>query len=223
MSEQHDTTVEPNVNMDDPARPTSRQSTFSEDKPDSNEKAVFKERSPSPESQNKAKDSTRIPPWEDPAVQPSLDAGFRQYRTVLVSNIPPSMRDDAALRNYFEKALSVPEPSSPLEPLKQDPKAFVRKHFSRTKNAFALPNPQLTMGHSGKKKGGEVKPEAAIPDATILEECEPEGGKFVEEIVLVRKLQEIDSLRKRREGVRKRLELVRAIVPRSECGPLTDA
>ncbi|GAA5931546.1 uncharacterized protein JCM15063_001498 [Sporobolomyces koalae] len=53
------------------------------------------------ETQETHKSSTRLPPREiDPSIAPE-DVGWR-YRTVLVRNIPPSLRTERAISDYFE-------------------------------------------------------------------------------------------------------------------------
>ncbi len=164
-------------------------------------------------------------PAVDAAVQPSLAAGLAQYRTILVSNIPPAMRSISVLQAYFDHGLSQPEHKHALEPFHKDPKAFIVRHIKRhgvlgspTATSHLPKLPKLSK-HKAKSSIGDVLADPAGVDPQVPA-AEGEQGQVVEvpvmveaeskvqEIVLVRKLEELHMLRERREKIRKRLELV---------------
>ncbi|WWC99807.1 hypothetical protein V866_006715 [Kwoniella sp. B9012] len=97
--------------------------------------------------------------------------GVKRYRTLMVTNIPPDMRDETILRDYFNY--------------------YIQRHHARKqspKNRPDLKRPRLSLN-------------ALELTGWTNEESD------VEEVILVRKLHTIASLRDRRQDVLRKLEI----------------
>ncbi len=193
--------VERSERSSESTRSEDERATTNKDQKTGNEKATLrKDRISTSSPSNDPQDTTSC---DARPILPSLEAGLKQFRTVLVSNIPPAMRDENTLRTYFETALSAPEPATAMEPFTQDPVAFMKRHFKRNSNMLRMPKSHLPV-YRPKKEIGKT-----LPDVQEVTEGNMDSSAGpVEEIVLVRKVQDIASLRKRLEATRKRLELV---------------
>ncbi|GAA5865963.1 hypothetical protein JCM8547_002898 [Rhodosporidiobolus lusitaniae] len=108
----------------------------------------------------------------DPSIPPE-DRGWR-YRTVLVRNIPPPLRSEEAIRQYFEQFLNSPQPPSPskvnlnqLDPTTPTSASPLRKDVIPLQDRKSEPSADSSAGpHSG----------------------------FIAEIVLVRRHAELNEL-----------------------------
>ncbi|OCF45349.1 hypothetical protein I317_00872 [Kwoniella heveanensis CBS 569] len=100
--------------------------------------------------------------------------GVKRYRTLMVTNVPPDMRDEAVLRDYFDHYL----------------------HRHRVKKEG------LEKVQTGKRKS-----RASFDALGKIGGIEIPLDSEVDEVILVRKLGTISSLRGRRQDVLRKLEL----------------
>ncbi|ODN77902.1 hypothetical protein L202_05008 [Cryptococcus amylolentus CBS 6039] len=103
--------------------------------------------------------------------------GLKRFRTIMVTNIPPDMRDEKVLKEYFDY--------------------YIQRHHARK----ADPQKRVPIGTIIK----QVIPIGQNPSYSV--DVEPSEGSDVEEIVLVRKLSRLQNLRNRRENVLRQLEI----------------
>ncbi|KAK4684446.1 calcium permeable stress-gated cation channel, partial [Tremellales sp. Uapishka_1] len=148
--------------------------------------------------------------------------GIKRFKTLMVTNVPPDMRDEQTLKDYFDYYIrrhrlrnlsatttypntpgeKTPRPSgvsSRLEP------ALPPQPFSRHAKLYRK------NGLSREKKDGIGAPaefggKGLASDAGSVAE-ESRLDSEVDEVVLVRKLGALDSLRSRRHDVLKKLEI----------------
>lgn len=138
--------------------------------------------------------------------------GIKRYRTLLVSNIPPDMRDEATLASYFNHYLNrhigrmaksgnsapIPRTSTSEPVVPPHPPSTIRKILKRKQRTDVIQeiDGDKTPRESWSKirTGGE-------------EEAEDEDN-HIDEVILVKKLSGLYNLRSRRDDVLKRLEIV---------------
>lgn len=137
-----------------------------------------------------------------------LDApGYKRYRTILVTNIPPTLRSEAALQQYFTENLSKSKPSNEW---KEIVPGFVKRQLDRTQELVASPRTSF-QGQPGSRDGSIMNGLTGISQAFALRNLAFYGetdATVVDEVVLVRKLGELGALRQRRAEVVARLEAV---------------
>ncbi|KAJ7212056.1 hypothetical protein GGX14DRAFT_621525 [Mycena pura] len=137
---------------------------------------------------------------------PTLDRNHPNFglrlRTVMVSNVPPSLRDDKVLKEYFEYYLSrkLEKPSMGLTSSTQP--GFLNKSvaflFNRAKR---LPVPQIPLSSAQRPHDtADSKNESASPTENTGD------GPLIERVVVCRKMTELASLLERREEILRRLE-----------------
>jgi hypothetical protein len=133
-------------------------------------------------------------PFQDP---PSLEhekEGLR-LRTIMVHNVPQSLRTEKLLQEYFEFFLRrhIDKPSLGLTSSTQP--GFLHKYllflFNRAKHI-----PERLPGHLKKRHDGETEEEDGSEDDVPV----------ITRVVLVRKMTELSSLLERREEVLRHLE-----------------
>ncbi|WVQ97269.1 hypothetical protein IAU59_004380 [Kwoniella sp. CBS 9459] len=100
--------------------------------------------------------------------------GTKRYRTLMVTNIPPDMRDEAVLREYFDH--------------------YLHRH-------------RVKKGGLEKFTSGKRKSRASFDALGTIGGIEIPLDSEVDEVILVRKLGTISSLRGRRQDVLRKLEL----------------
>lgn len=144
-----------------------------------------------------------------------LDApGYKRYRTLLVTNIPPVMRSEEALQQYFTENLSKAKPSNEWRDVIPE---FVKRQLDRTQELVASPRTSF-QGLPGSRNGSMLNGMTGISQAFALRNLAFYGEtdvSIVEEVVLVRKLGELGALRQRRAEVIARLEAVSGVRCRS--------
>ncbi|WWC86374.1 uncharacterized protein L201_001250 [Kwoniella dendrophila CBS 6074] len=101
--------------------------------------------------------------------------GIKRYRTLMVTNIPPDMRDETILKDYFDY--------------------YIQRHHARKRAPKQNP-PELS------------KPRLSLNALDLQDQQWTTEESEVDEVVLVRKLNTIASLRERRQDVLRKLELV---------------
>ena len=139
--------------------------------------------------------------------------GIKRYRTLLVSNIPPDMRDEATLASYFDhylnrhvdrmvqsgKPVPIPAASTSEPVVPPHPPSTIRKLLKRKQRQDVL-----------MEKDGEATPRESWSKVRPGEDGEiEERESHVDEVILVKKLAGLYNLRSRRDDVLKRLEVVR--------------
>nr|ODN96786.1 hypothetical protein L204_03495 [Cryptococcus depauperatus CBS 7855] len=103
--------------------------------------------------------------------------GIKRFRTIMVMNIPPDMRDKEVLRDYFDY--------------------YIRRHRAQKQNPLRRqPSGQFIK---------QVIPIGQNPSYSV--DVEPKERSNVDDVVLVRKLARLISLRSRREEVLRNLEI----------------
>lgn len=103
--------------------------------------------------------------------------GIKRFRTVMVLNIPPDMRDENILQDYFDY--------------------YIEKHHQRKQD----PSKRKPL----TKRFKHAIPIGQNPSYAV--DVEPAENSSVEDVVLVRKLGVLINLRSRREEVLKKLEI----------------
>lgn len=136
---------------------------------------------------------------EDPSSQPPLSENIRA-RTVMVSNIPPSLRNEKTLREYFEYYMSrkLDKPSVGLTSSVQP--GFLNKSlaflFNRAKRLPShLPAPLKVTSPTTSEGQQDSK-------SSRFSQTAPK----IDRVVIVRKMTELASLLERREEILRRLE-----------------
>lgn len=133
--------------------------------------------------------------------------GYKRYRTLLVTNIPPALRSEAALQQYFTENLSKSKPSNEWKEIVPD---FLKRQLDRTQELVASPRTSF-QGQPGSRNGSIMNGLTGISQAFALRNLAFYGETdttIVDEVVLVRKLGELGALRQRRAEVVARLEAV---------------
>ncbi|WVQ77073.1 hypothetical protein IAR50_006756 [Cryptococcus sp. DSM 104548] len=111
-------------------------------------------------------------------IHPYADCpGLKRFRTVMVTNIPPDMRDEKVLKEYFDY--------------------YIQRHHARK----ADPQKRVPIGTILK----QVIPIGQNPSYSV--NVKPSKGSVVDEVVLVRKLTRLQNLRNRRLNVLRQLEI----------------
>lgn len=134
--------------------------------------------------------------------------GYKRYRTILVTNIPPSLRSEADLQQYFTENLSKSKPSNEWKEIVPD---FIKRQLDRTQELVASSPRNSFQGQPGGRAGSIMDGSTGISQAFALRSLAFYGEtdeSIVEEVVLVRKLGELGALRQRRAEVIARLEAV---------------
>jgi hypothetical protein len=132
-----------------------------------------------------------------------LDApGWKRYRTIMVSNIPPAMRDEKHLQYYFSEAL---HKAPPPKEWKHAVPHFVKKQANRAQAITGTPKPSMDLSRSALASMVVGVTDVAVTTGMTLSQA---NNRIVDEIVLVHKLGELGRLRERRDGVIKQLESV---------------
>lgn len=132
-----------------------------------------------------------------------LDApGWKRYRTIMVSNIPPAMRDEKHLQYYFSEAL---HKAPPPKAWKHAVPHFVKKQANRAQAIAGTPKPSMDLSRSAMASMVVGITDVAVTTGMTLSQAD---NRIVDDIVLVHKLGELGRLRERREAVIKQLENV---------------
>jgi hypothetical protein len=132
-----------------------------------------------------------------------LDApGWKRYRTIMVTNIPPAMRDEKHLRYYFSEAL---HKAPPTRQWKHVVPHFVKTQAGRAQALASTPKPSMDISRSALASMVTGVTDIAVSTGMTLSKAD---NQIVEDIVLVHKLGELGRLRQRRDAVIKQLESV---------------
>lgn len=132
-----------------------------------------------------------------------LDApGWKRYRTIMVTNIPPAMRDEKHLHYYFSEHLHKPPPPKQW---KHAATHFVKKQAGRAQAIAGTPKPSMDISRTAMGSMLMGVTDVAVSTGMTLSSAR---NKIVEDIVLVHKLGELGRLRQRRDAVIKQLETV---------------
>lgn len=125
--------------------------------------------------------------------------GWKRFRTVMVTNIPPSMRDEQVLRRYFSSHLEHTPAKKAwkqvLPPLVQRPVGLAQAIASTPKQSI-----DLVAGQPYSAIMGEPVNVSSLHGKLL--------NPPVEDIIMIRKLGELGRLRERREDIVKQLEAV---------------
>nr|XP_018267046.1 uncharacterized protein I303_01029 [Kwoniella dejecticola CBS 10117]OBR89204.1 hypothetical protein I303_01029 [Kwoniella dejecticola CBS 10117] len=111
---------------------------------------------------------------DDAASTMDESKGIKRFRTLMVTNIPPDMRDEHILRDYFDY--------------------YLQRHHSR-KRSPAQTRPQIN------------KPRLSLNGLEMQRHEWTNEESEIDEVILVRKLNTIASLRERRQDVLRKLEI----------------
>ncbi|KAK7048413.1 CBM1 domain-containing protein [Favolaschia claudopus] len=128
------------------------------------------------------------------------NTGLR-LRTVMVSNVPPALRDEKTLKEYFEYYLSreIEKPSLGLTSSTQP--GFINKSvaflFNRAKRLPIAPIPLSSAARD--QASTDKKNEASTSEPT-------NSAPVIEKVVVARKMTELASLLERREEILRSLE-----------------
>ena len=128
-----------------------------------------------------------------------------RLRTIMVSNVPHSLRNEKALKEYFEYYMSRKLEKSSMGITSSTQPGFLNKSlaflFNRAKRIPAhLPLVPL-LPHSDERSGSPVV-RGDAPNSTTLVDSIP----IIERVVIVRKMTELASLLERREDILRLLE-----------------
>lgn len=172
----------------------------------------------------------------DPAKRRLLDRpGFDRYRAVMVTNIPPAMRDEQTLREYFTTHLRGYSLG-----WRAGLPVFLRRHMRATRGD------DEKQGSVGRRHRGirlrRIHDDGSREDVLPMESSDESSRRasedapladFIDSITLVRRSAEIDALRKDHVKVIGQLEkahvglaerVIKAIQPRGKASqPLRDA
>ncbi|KAJ9121833.1 hypothetical protein QFC22_002456 [Naganishia vaughanmartiniae] len=140
-----------------------------------------------------------------------LDApGYKRFRTLLVTNIPPLMRNETTLAEYFTEHLSKNKASNEWKEIVPD---FVKRQLDRTQEFVTTPRASFQGERDPASRAGSILNGATgIAQGLGLRTLAFYGevdDSIVEDVILVRKLGELGALRQRRDDVIARLETVR--------------
>lgn len=145
---------------------------------------------------------------------PTLDGNHPNFglrlRTIMVSNLPPALREEKVLKEYFEYYLSrkLEKPSMGLTSSTQP--GFINKSvaflFNRAKRLPAL-GPQIPLSSTARPQNStDGKDEARSPTENPENPESPENIPVIERVVVARKMTELASLLERREDILRLLE-----------------
>ncbi|KAL0961406.1 hypothetical protein HGRIS_006355 [Hohenbuehelia grisea] len=130
-----------------------------------------------------------------------------RLRTVMVSNVPPQLRDEKELKEYFEYYLSrkIDKPSMGLTSSTQP--GFINKSlafiFNRAKRIPAhIPTNPLIPSSNRSESDLTASPDPSTVDKSHSADDKPD----IERVVVARKMTELASLLERREDVMRLLE-----------------
>ncbi|KAJ7784498.1 hypothetical protein B0H16DRAFT_1681889 [Mycena metata] len=124
-----------------------------------------------------------------------------RLRTVMVSNVPPALREEKVLKEYFEYYMSrkLEKPSLGLTSSMQP--GFINKSvaflFNRAKR---LPVPPMALTSAARTRASSDKDEATSPTDNS------DNVPVIERVVVARKMTELASLLERREDILRLLE-----------------
>jgi hypothetical protein len=136
-----------------------------------------------------------------------LDApGWKRYRTIMVTNIPPAMRDEKHLHYYFSEHLHKP---APPKQWKHAATHFVKKQAGRAQTIAGTPKPSMDITRTAMGSVVMGVTDVAVSTGMTLSSAR---NKIIEDVILVHKLGELGRLRERRDAVIKQLESVSRIV-----------
>lgn len=140
-----------------------------------------------------------------------LDApGYKRFRTILVTNIPPLMRNETTLAEYFTEHLSKNKASNEWKEIVPD---FLKRQLDRTQEFVTTPRGSFQGEREpGSRAGSIMNGATGLAQGLGLRTLAFFGevdDSIVEDVVLVRKLGELGALRQRRDDVVARLETVR--------------
>ncbi|KAG7088362.1 hypothetical protein E1B28_012366 [Marasmius oreades] len=132
---------------------------------------------------------TDIPPTE---VDLSND-GLR-FRTIMVTNIPPQLRDEKELQEYFEYYMSrkLEKPAMGVNSTTQP--GFINKSLAFILNHAKRIPVQLARTHEGESQ------------PTSNSRSNPDDKPAIERVIIARKMTELSSLLERREDILRLLE-----------------
>ncbi|KAI0075096.1 hypothetical protein K474DRAFT_1600449 [Panus rudis PR-1116 ss-1] len=137
-----------------------------------------------------------------PLEEDSSNRGIR-LRTVMVTNIPPNLRSEKDLKEYFEYYMSRPlaKPSVGVTPTTQP--GFLNRtfafFFNRAKHIPGRLQRKITSNRLGED--GSESGHAALSDKTVTGDV-----PVIDRVVLVRKMTDLASLLERREECLRLLE-----------------
>ncbi|KAF5382774.1 hypothetical protein D9615_002912 [Tricholomella constricta] len=128
-----------------------------------------------------------------------------RLRTIMVSNLPPPLRNEKDLKEYFEYYMSrkLEKPSMGITSSTQP--GFLNKSFAFVFNrakrlpAHLPPIPLISQGD-----GAESPKAKQDPDSTSSRNCD--NVPMIERVVIARKMTEVASLLERREEILRLLE-----------------
>lgn len=142
-----------------------------------------------------------MPPLDTDRTKPGL-----RLRTVMVTNIPPKLRSDEALKDYFQYYMSrsIPKPSLGITSSSQP--GLIDKLVSLALNA-AKRWRIFIFATSSKRAQDQEKAEKVAANMQQIEMNAAENAPvIIEQVSVVRKMTELASWIDRREEVLKRLE-----------------
>ncbi|EIW72492.1 hypothetical protein TREMEDRAFT_66911 [Tremella mesenterica DSM 1558] len=132
--------------------------------------------------------------------------GIKRFKTIMVTNVPPDMRNEQTIRDYFEHHIhryrarfgdGAQQPkSSPIFGRKKSEKGRLARHSS----VFRKNNEKGETPHSSPVPEEEL---SANDCASADDEHE---AREVDEVIFVRKLGPLENLRARRHAVLRQLE-----------------
>ncbi|CAL1712846.1 unnamed protein product [Somion occarium] len=137
-----------------------------------------------------------------PPLDPDHTNRGLRMRTVMVTNIPPGLRSEKDLKEYFEYYLSRPIAKPSVGVTSSTQPGFLNRTiaflFNRAKQVPSKLQRTITSGRLGEQKqSSEVS----------HQECKPQTETpVIDRVVLVRKMSDLSSLLERREEVLRLLE-----------------
>ncbi|TFK52586.1 hypothetical protein OE88DRAFT_1678721 [Heliocybe sulcata] len=157
---------------------------------------------------------------------PSLDhenwsRGLR-LRTVMVTNVPPQLRSEKEMKEYFQYYLSRPLAMPSMGLTSSTPPGFFNKSLAFLFNrAKAIPAKlPLYMAFSRTETQEFMTSPQAGGDTAIPAACDPPP---IDRVVIARKLTELASLLERREDVLRRLETAQIKLANKALAEVRDA
>lgn len=138
-----------------------------------------------------------------PAAELLTRPGFEKYRTIMVTNIPPFMRDEVILKQFYSTHLRGFAMGWKAElPMFFRRHVMNRKDRSRKKHTIKL--------HRGSEDGS--RKDIIPPDGDQFRRSSDDdvndrsADDFIEEVILVRRSNELETLRRQHANVIKQLE-----------------
>lgn len=144
-------------------------------------------------------------------VHPSLESDTRtrgiRMRTVMVTNVPPLLRSEKDLKEYFEYYLSRPVAKPAIGVTSTTPPGFLNKSFAFLLNQLSripahLRHPRI----SGRSVSDVAETSAEFGTSAFSTPERSDTSPSVERVILVRRMTELASLLERREEVLRLLE-----------------